>query len=398
MPPADPNLLMGKLSRSTLGTVVASGFLACGWLLSGWLLLRAFSLGMGRTAWGGGFASGACAGCDQVLASSSSRLLSFPIAGWGFVYFAFLACLLSIRTAWSNRAAMLLAAIGSGVSLVLSAALVAAGPPVCTLCLLVHACNLLAFAALYVVTASEPLPNGPRPLSFPRFRATIVIAAVLLGGAIQGAMLKPLDDVRRASEEYRAAHRFQIPILRDDPALGSSSAPVQLVVFSSFQCPGCRTFARVAHRLSQQFPNSMQIVFKNYPLGKECNPDLVREMQPRACAVAFAAEAANQQGEFWQYHDGIFLHSSLLGTEPELQRIARTSGLDIPRWESDRRSRETQTRVKEDIALGHQLGINGTPTIFLDGRRVPPTSFPILEVLIKQEIDQARLASYISSR
>jgi protein-disulfide isomerase len=353
---------------------------------------------MGRMELGGAFASSPCPGCDEVLASSSSWLLRFPLAGWGFVYFALLACLLSIRTAWSNRAAMLLAAIGSGVSLVLSAALLATAPPLCTLCLLVHACNLAVFAALYVLVRSEPLPNGPKRVSFPRLQSAMVIAAVLLGGAIQAAMLKPLDDVRKASDEYRAAHPFQIPILRDDATLGSSSAPVRLVVFSSFQCPACRTFAGVAHRLNQQFPNAMQIIFKNYPLGKQCNPDLVREMQPRACAAAFAAEAANRQGEFWQYHDGIFLHSSLLGTEPELQRIARTSGLDMPRWESDRRSPLIETRVKEDIGLGHLLGINGTPAIFLDGRRVPATSLPILETLIKREIDEAQSRSQISQR
>jgi protein-disulfide isomerase len=312
--------------------------------------------------------------------------LKFPIAGWGFVYFAFLACLLSLRTAWSNRIAMLLAAIGSGVSLVLSAALIAAAPPLCTLCLFVHMCNFVVLAALYVLVRSEPLPNGSRLLSFSRLRAPMAIAAALMGGAIQGAMLKPPDDVRNAAQEYSSAHRFQIPVLRDDPVLGPSSARVRLVVFSSFQCPACRAFAAVAHRLNQQFPSSIQIVFKNYPLGKDCNPDLVREMQPRACAAAFAAEAANRQGGFWQYHDGIFFRSSLLGAEPELQRIARASGMDMLRWESDRRSREIETRVKSDVALGHLLGVNGTPAIFLDGRQVPVTSVPIFETLIKREM------------
>jgi protein-disulfide isomerase len=214
----------------------------------------------------------------------------------------------------------------------------------------------------------------------------MAIAAALMGGAIQGAMLKPPDDVRNAAQEYSSAHRFQIPVLRDDPVLGPSSARVRLVVFSSFQCPACRAFAAVAHRLNQQFPSSIQIVFKNYPLGKDCNPDLVREMQPRACAAAFAAEAANRQGGFWQYHDGIFFRSSLLGAEPELQRIARASGMDMLRWESDRRSREIETRVKSDVALGHLLGVNGTPAIFLDGRQVPVTSVPIFETLIKREM------------
>jgi protein-disulfide isomerase/uncharacterized membrane protein len=388
---------MHKAFKSKLAIVVASGFLACGWLASGWLLLRIFSLGIGRIGWlGSAFTSAPCPGCDEILSSSSSWLLKFPIAGWGFVYFALLACLLSIRTAWSIRMAMLFAAVGSGVSVVLGAALFAPGPPLCILCMFVHLSNLVVLAALYILVRSEPLLNGPKPLFFSRWRAAMVTVAVLLGGAIQGAILKSPDDVRKTLEEYRSAHRFQIPILRDDPVLGVSSAPVRLVVFSSFQCPACRAFAGIAHHLNQQFPDALQVVFKNYPLGIDCNPDLVREMQPRACAAAFAAEAANRQGEFWQYHDGIFFRSSLLAAEPELQHIARTSGLDMSRWESDRRSQEIEKRVKADIGLGHLLGVNGTPALFLDGRHVPVTSIPILETLIKRAIDRTQSAPQIA--
>lgn len=379
--------------------MLASGFVGCGWLLSGWLLLRSFSLGMGRFGWSGGIlASIPCQGCNEILASSSSLLLNLPIAAWGFVYFAVLGCLLSVHTALANRTAMLLAALGSGVSLALTAALLVSAPSICALCLLVHVSNLLVFGALNILVRSEPRPAEPRLPLFLRLRVMIGIIAVLLGGAIQATMLKPADDVRKAWEEYRSVRQFKIPIRRDDPALGHPNAPVLLVVFSSFQCPACRSFAGVTHRLTERFPESLRIVFKNYPLGKECNPELVREMEPRACASAFAAEASNRQGEFWRFHDAVFFHSSLMPTEAELNRIAGSFGLDMLRWESDRRSRETEMRVKEDIALARLLGVTGTPAIFLDGRHIPAVSVPILEVLIKREIDQSLSESQISSR
>jgi protein-disulfide isomerase len=388
---------MVNRAKSMVTRIVVFVLIGCGWLLSGWLLLLAFSLGIGRFG-GGAFLNLPYCRCDEILASSSSLLLNVPIAGWGFLYFAVLACLLIIQTSWSNRVAMLLAGLGSGVSLVLSTALLASSVPVCTLCLLVHATNLGVLAALCVLTTSEPPPDGPGLPFFRRLRLATVLVAVLLGGAVQGAILKPANDVLKASDGYKSAHQFRIPVLRDDPALGSSKARVQIVVFSSFQCPGCRAFAREAHRLTLEFPEAIQIVFKNYPLGKECNPDLVREMQPRACAAAFAAEAARRQGQFWQYHDAIFFHSSMIATEPELNRIARASGLDIERWESDRRSREIEFKVKDDIGIGHRLGIIATPAIFLDGRQVPEVRLPILVMLIKREIDQAGPESQISSR
>jgi protein-disulfide isomerase len=383
---------MSGFPRTKAASVTAWVFLACGWLLSGWLLLRGLSLGM-QISWGETSPQIACSGCDQVLASSSSWLLGFPIAGWGIVYFALLGCLLTLQTLWSYQTAMVFAAVGSGISLVLSAALLFSGPPVCRICLLVHACNVLLFVAVYALVRTSSGSDVAKTFTFWRSQAAIVTCAVLAGATIQGAILKPVDDVQRALKEYNSGHPFNIPILRDDPVLGFLNAPVRLVVFSSFQCPACRGFAGIAHGLNRKFPSRLQIVFKNYPLGKGCNPDLVREMQPRACAAAYAAEAANRQGEFWPYHDGIFLHSSLMATEPELERIARSSGLDIAKWDLDRRSRAIETRVKLDIGLGHLLGIDGTPSIFLNGRRVPATSVPILEVLIEQEVKRASAAT-----
>jgi protein-disulfide isomerase len=160
---------------------------------------------------------------------------------------------------------------------------------------------------------------------------------------------------------------------------------VRLVVFSSFQCPWCQVFAPSVHYLNERFGDSLTVVFKNYPLGKACNPAMRVDMQPRACAAAWAAEAANLQKAFWRYHDGLF-SESLQDSEEMLKATARGAGLDLERWEQDRQSAAVQSKISRDAELGARLGVQGTPTVFLNGRRIKNPTLAVLEVLIKAEM------------
>ncbi len=108
------------------------------------------------------------------------------------------------------------------------------------------------------------------------------------------------------------------------------------------------------------------------------------DRHPRACEAARAAEAARRQGKFWPFHDGLYA-SELDASEATLQQIAQEAGLNLKRFEADRRAPTTMAKVKSDIELGSRLGVNGTPTVFLNGRRVKHRSPRALQVLIGQE-------------
>jgi protein-disulfide isomerase len=181
-----------------------------------------------------------------------------------------------------------------------------------------------------------------------------------------------------------------LPVGPDDPILGPASAPLQLVVFSYFQCPTCVRYARELHTMVDQYANQLQVVFKHFPLDKTCNPGMSGDfnLHPRACEAAYAAEAANRQGKFWRFHDELFTRNLWIETTT-IESIARDSGLDLERFETDRREIPTLLKVHTDLALGGSLKLRGTPTLFLNRRPVPSIRPQDVRVLIYQLLQDA---------
>jgi protein-disulfide isomerase len=216
------------------------------------------------------------------------------------------------------------------------------------------------------------------------------VAAIAAGALIQEGLFTfrgPVGDridLNRILAVYQSAPHRNVVTDSSDPSLGPAEAPVRLVVFSSFQCPGCQLFARWTRYLRQRFDDRLQIIFKYYPLGEACNPAMRFDMQPRSCAAAWAAEAAHRQQAFWPYHDGLFA-SDLLAEEKKLHRLAGQVGLDEERFQNDRNSGEVHAKVRSDIQLGHRLGVDGTPAIFINGRRVHEFNLAVLEAVITHE-------------
>jgi uncharacterized membrane protein/predicted DsbA family dithiol-disulfide isomerase len=372
------------IENRSRGLLVALG--GCGWLVSGWLLLRDFALaGRGPALDAGPF----CPGCDEVLGSAASHQLGFPLAGWGLVYFAVVALLVACPQRSAARVALFVNAVGFGVSAVLAAILVSTVGGRCVPCLAAHAINLFLLISLWVFVSKETTHSEPRLPSMRRTASRVlpVVGAILLGVSLQTALFRPDTEFGRALAEYESAPRHDIAWQPSDAVLGSASAPVRMVVFSSFQCPACKSFVELMRDVRRRYPDQVSIVFKHFPLGRECNPILKREMQPRACAAAFAAEAALQQNVFWQYHDRLFA-SSLLASEQILTDAAKETGIDLAKWESDRRSPAVKLKVASDVSLGTALGVEATPAVFINGKRLTYLSRRMVGLVISRELSR----------
>ena len=363
-------------------------FFASGWFLSAWLLVGALAksgkhLPVASTL----LPQALCPSCNSALGSASAWQLGVPLGAWGLLYFAAAGLLIMVASAIAIRAAYLLVAIGAGVSLVLLGAVFTA-PRLCVLCLLVHLANLGLLAALWIGLASQAASTSTRMFRSRRLTSAIAAFAIVTGVFAEIALWSPTANARQVAAQFNAAPRVAIPIRSADPVLGPANAPIQMVVFSSFQCPACKQFAEMIHHLHEQYPNELAIVFKNFPLDTGCNPSLKQQMQPRACDTAFAAEAAKAQGNFWQYHDLVFA-STLRETDDDLRSFANHAGVNMQRWDEERKSDAAKAVVKEDVAEGMKLNLNGTPSIFLDGRYLSNFSYPTLVSLVQQEIDAA---------
>jgi protein-disulfide isomerase len=151
-------------------------------------------------------------------------------------------------------------------------------------------------------------------------------------------------------------------------AKGPDDAPVTIVEFSDFQCPACGQAFLDLHDVVRR-RRDVRLVFRHFPLDQRCNDNIEHAVHPVACLAACAAECAAQQGKFWEYHDLLFENQAGLARD-NLFAFARDLGLDMPRFRTCLDAPETVDLVREDVRAGSALGIQSTPTIFINGRRI----------------------------
>lgn len=150
-----------------------------------------------------------------------------------------------------------------------------------------------------------------------------------------------------------------VPIpVAGSPMKGPADAAITLVEFSDFQCPYCAKAIKELDAILHAYPNHVKLIFKEYPL----------DSHGQALLAAEAALAANQQGKFWEMHDMMFANRTNLA-RPALLAMAGRIGMDMKRFTSDLDSAATRKAVERDIADGDKAGVEGTPTVFIDGQR-----------------------------
>ncbi len=158
------------------------------------------------------------------------------------------------------------------------------------------------------------------------------------------------------------------------PFLGNENAPVTLTEFSDFECPYCSKVKPLLDKLLENNPNTLKIAFMHMPLNNH------EYAQP----AGHAAIAAQNQGKFWQMHDALFAIEEI-----DLQKIdaaARSIGLDMDKYQKDMSSPETQQRLLQDMRAAKNADVSGTPTIFINGRRVMQRDLATMQSMIDKEM------------
>ncbi|WP_169807958.1 DsbA family protein [Actinomadura hibisca] len=200
-----------------------------------------------------------------------------------------------------------------------------------------------------------------------------VLAVMLAATLTRGGDDSAEDDGGAAIEEVEAPSSPQATPTwagptppPDDRALfsGSDSAPVTIVEFGDFQCPKCGTFARtIKPELKRRYVDTgvVRFIWRDFPtFGKESE------------RAARASRAAARQGKFWQFHDALYARQSKRMNSGKiddgfLRDIARTAGLDVARFDTDRRSAAVRKAVEDDFGFGQRLGVPGTPAFLING-------------------------------
>lgn len=143
------------------------------------------------------------------------------------------------------------------------------------------------------------------------------------------------------------------------PSKGRKNAPLQLVIFSDFQCPFCKRLEPTLAQVAKEYGRKIRMIWKNYPLPFHNNAEPAAE----------AAMAAHAQGKFWQMHDILFANNLALDRQ-NLENYARDLGLDMTKFRSDLDAQQYRDVIKSDIQEAQAVGVSGTPTVFINGRKI----------------------------
>ena len=145
----------------------------------------------------------------------------------------------------------------------------------------------------------------------------------------------------------------------DAPSKGPKDAPLQVIVFSDFQCPFCKRVEPTLTQLEKEYQGKVRMVWKNYPLPFHQNAEPAAE----------AAMAADAQGKFWPMHDKLFENQTALD-RPSLEKYAQDLGLNMSKFKADLDSSKFKSTIESTTKEGSTLGVNGTPAVFINGRKI----------------------------
>jgi protein-disulfide isomerase len=158
-------------------------------------------------------------------------------------------------------------------------------------------------------------------------------------------------------------------------ATGPENAPLTIIEFSDLQCPYCSQFAPTLDSLTRAYPNDVRVVYKNFPLS----------FHPQSRPAAAAALAAGKQGKFFEFRYKVAPHYRDLKDSLYLA-VAKELGLNMDQFKKDMALTPEVSKVLDaDIELGRKVGVEGTPTIFVNGRLAQDRSFDYFAGLIKQK-------------
>jgi protein-disulfide isomerase len=238
--------------------------------------------------------------------------------------------------------------------------------------------------------------GDPKPSEIPGLREVIVTGS-LQGQSAQQKLLMTADGQRfilgTVYNLKQNPFRAEMSKLTTDslPSLGTSGAPVMIVLFTDFECPYCREEAKTLRaNLIQTYPKEVRLYLKDYPLPVETHP------WAKTAAIAGRCIFQLSPVMFWQYHDWVFeqqpnITADNLNTKVmEFAQGKQIDGLQLKRCID---TRATEAEVDKSVKEGQSLQVDSTPTLFINGRRINSNlPWPNLKSIIDNEIAYQRTA------
>lgn len=206
-----------------------------------------------------------------------------------------------------------------------------------------------------------------------------------VGKQIDQIKVSPRDDyLFLSNSKKKTVQVFSLTVVKEintkgSPFKGPEDAPVSIVVFSDFQCPYCARIGGILESVIEKFPKKAKMVYKYYPIPNH----------RFAFKAAQAAEAAHQQGKFWEYHDLIYKNFRSL-SDAKLEEFRETLKLDKDKFEKAMNSPETKAKINADKNEGAKAEVRGTPTVFVNGRMIRPARPQNIEAAVEKALKESK--------
>jgi protein-disulfide isomerase len=239
----------------------------------------------------------------------------------------------------------------------------------------------------------EQTPLPPDTVTFKRshFYSVLVVFAFFIGilvgylawGRKSISAAPAANNPSAQAAPTQAFRRYDIPT-EGFPSIGPEDAPIVIVEFSDYQCPFCKRWHdQVYESLMAAYPSQIRLVYRNLPLT---------QLHPQAMASAEASLCAGEQNAYWQYHGKLFENSDVL-TDDIFSTLATDLGLDMAAFETCMTEHKFQAEIQTDMQFAIDLGIQSTPTFFINGLAIvgaqPLTAFQqIIDKELAGEIPQ----------
>jgi protein-disulfide isomerase len=207
------------------------------------------------------------------------------------------------------------------------------------------------------------------------FRALVLFFAVFAVFAFWKSAQEPKETVSLSPSDI-------LQVKSDDWVKGNPNAPLVLVEYLDFECEACRAYYPLVKRLSDEYKDDLFVVSRYFPLSGHKN----------GMTSALAIEAAGRQGKYWEIYNLLFENQKKWGkrqySDPSIfEEYAKQLDLDIEKFKKDMDSQEVKDRVIRDRESGIELDVRGTPTFFLNGKKIKnPRGYEAFKLLLDQEL------------
>lgn len=196
----------------------------------------------------------------------------------------------------------------------------------------------------------------------------------VVGESGESGALREVQPQQPFQQQEQQPSKIEVSV-DDDPSIGPENAPITIVEFSDFRCPFCARAKPIIKQILENYGERVRVVYRDFPI-----------LGPQSQKTAEAAECADEQGKFWQYHDKLFENQQELDIK-NLKQYAEDLGLDTTKFNDCLDSGKMAQEVEKDSQDGRDYGVRGTPAFFVNGILVPGAQpYSVFKQIIEQEL------------